>query len=156
LKRATSGQSILYVVLLLPVLLLILSISIQIALLQLNALRLRSALDLASVGGASAVDTAYYAQTGRLRLDPGRAAGAARDLLARNLAGVTSGRSTALSAEITVLNEVPARDPYSGVVVDRPAVCIRARLPVAAGLLRLAGAPPWLTLTRSADAELRP
>ena len=155
MKRATRGQSILYVVLLLPALLLILAISIQIALLQLNALRLRSALDLASVGAASVVDTAYYAQTGRLRLDPRRASAAARELLVRNLASVTFGRSTALSAEITVLNEVPARDPYSGIVVDRPAVCIRARLPVAAGLLRLAGAPPWLTLIRSADAELR-
>jgi hypothetical protein len=155
LKRATRGQSILYVVLLLPALLLILAISIQIAFLQVSALRLRSALDLASVGAASVVDTAYYSQTGRLRLDPRRAAAAARELLVRNLASVALGRSTALSAEITVLNDVPARDPYSGVVVDRPAVCIRARLPVAAGLLRLAGAPPWLTLTRSADAELR-
>lgn len=155
MKRAQRGQSIVYIVLLLPALLLVLATSIQVALLQASALRLRSALDLASVGGATVVDTDFYARTGRLRLDSRRAATAARDLLARNLAGITFGRSIALSAEITVLNEVPARDPYSGVVVDRPSVCIRARLPVAAGLLRLAGAPPWLILTRTADAELR-
>jgi hypothetical protein len=153
--RPRRGQSILYVVVLLPTLLLVLVLSVQIALLQMSARRLTSALDLASVGGASAVDTAYYAETGRLRLDSRQAVMAARDQLARNLAGIPFGRPAAMSAEITVLDQVPGRDPYSGVLLDRPAVCIRARLRVDAGLLRLAGAPHWLTLTRSADAELR-
>jgi hypothetical protein len=155
LRRGGRGQSVLYVVVLMPVLLLVLAISLQVALLQLDALRLRSAVDLASVGGAAVVDAGYYGRTGRLRLDPRGAAVAARAILARNLSGVAAGRDATLSAEIAVLNDVPARDPYSGAQLDRPAVCIRARLPVAAGLLRLAGAPAWISLTRTADAELR-
>ena len=155
MRGGGRGQSLLYVVVLMPALLLILALSVEIALLQVAGLRLRSALDLASVGGASVVDTTYYSQTGSLRLDTHRSSLAAREILARNLTGLGAGRRAALSAEITVLNDVPGRDPYSGALLDRPAVCIRAHLPVDAGLLRLIGAPAWLTLTRTADAELR-
>ena len=155
MRGARRGQSVLYVLVLMPSLLLVLAWSVEIALLQLASVRLRSAVDLASVGGASVVDAAYYGQTGRLRLDVRPAVAAAREILARNLLAVDPERRTADSADITVLNEVPARDPYSGVLVDRPAVCIRARLPVPAGLLRLIGTPRWVTITATADAELR-
>jgi hypothetical protein len=156
LKGEGRGQSVLYIVLLLPTLLLVLALSLEIALLQVAGIRLRSALDLASVGGAAVVDADYYRQTGRLRLDSRRAALAAREILARNLSDAAAGPDAASSAEITVVNQVPARDPYSGAAIDRPAVCIRARLLVNAGLLRLVGVPAWITLTRSAEAELRP
>ena len=155
MKTARRGQSVLYVVVLMPLLLLILAWSVEIALLQVAVVRLRSAVDLASVGGASVGDAAYYGQTARLRLDERPASRAAREILARNLLAIDPERRTAASAEITVLNDVPARDPYSGVLVDRPAVCIRAHLPIPAGLLRLVGAPPWVTITATADAELR-
>ncbi|HYM50673.1 MAG TPA: hypothetical protein VET65_08885 [Candidatus Limnocylindrales bacterium] len=155
MKGRAHGQSILYVIVLMPTLLLILALSVQVAMVQLNLARLRSAVDLAGVGAASAVDASYYAETGRLRLDRPTAALVAREFLARNLKPIDPGGQVASSAEIAIINDVPARDPYSGVALDRPAVCIRARLPVPAGLLRLVGTPAWLTVTVAGDAELR-
>jgi hypothetical protein len=155
LNGGRRGQSVLYVVVLLPVLLLILALSIEVGTIQITNVRLRSAVDLATVSGASVVDPLFYGQTGRLRLDRNGAAVVAREFLARNLLAIDPDRRVATSAEITIVNDVPARDPYTGTLLDRPAVCIHARLPVRAGLLRLVGTSAWVTLTASASAELR-
>lgn len=142
-----------------PMLLLILAMAVEIAAVEMTSLRLRSAVDLAGVDAASMVDANYYARTGLLRLDVVRARVVARDFLDRNLRAVRGAGAladqVAADAEIIVINDVPARDPFSGTLLDRPAICIRARLPVSAGLLRMVGAPAVLSVSAESAAELR-
>jgi hypothetical protein len=110
---------------------LVLAVAIDIAGLQLDKLRVRYALDMATVTGATAVDRNTYIQTGRLGLDPNAATSVTREYLLRNLKGLPdtpTPEQVAAEADITVVNRVPGHDPYTGLVLDRPAVCARIKV----------------------------
>ena len=151
------GQSALYAVLLMPTLILIFALAVDLAGLQMQKLRLRYAVDLATVTAATLVDAPYYSRTGQLRLEPLSATATAREYLARNLAGtpgIESPAAIAAAADISVVNRTPAIDPYTGGRLDRPAICARIRTPYRFTLLG------WIGLNRvdvtiAADAEIR-
>ena len=160
--HARRGQSMLYAVLLLPTLMLIFALAVDIGMLQMQQLRLRWAVDMATVDAATAVDAAAYAQTGRLQIDPALAPSVARQYLYLNLSrlGTSVGGDDgafmiARDAEISVINQVPGIDPYSGVALDRPAICARIHVPYRMSFL------PWLgrfgldQLTVTSDAEVK-
>ena len=156
-RPAERGQSVLYAVLSFPILLLIFAFAIDLGLLQLDNLRLRYALSLATVTAASNVDQGFYTATGHLRIDPAAAIPAARRSLYENLtgvAGVMDAGGLATNTELSVINQVPARDPYSGAILDRPAICARLRLPHRFTLLGWIGLSQVET-TVTADAEIR-
>jgi len=151
------GQSALYAVLLMPTLILIFALAIDLAGLQMQKLRLRYAVDLATVTAATLVDTPYYTRTGRLRLEPVTATATAREFLVRNLAGmpgVESPVAVAAAADISVVNRTPAIDPYTGGHLDRPAICARIRVPHRFMLLGWVGLNE-VELTIAAHAEIR-
>lgn len=151
------GQSVLYAILLIPTLFLIFGLAIDIADLQLDKLRLRYALDLATVTAATAVDTSGYSRTGELRLQRAAAVATAREYLLRNLRGLpdtAAPEQIAAAADITVVNQVPTRDPYSGALLDRPAISARIRVPHRFSLLGWVGMTA-VTVTITSTAEIR-
>lgn len=151
------GQSVLYAVLLMPTLFLVFALAIDIAGLQLDRLRLGYALDLATVTAATAVDRSGYTQTGQLRLDPTAATAITREYLIRNLRGLPDTprpERIVSAAEIAIVNQVPARDPYSGMLLDRPAICARIRVPHYFNLLGWVGISAT-TISLTATAEIR-
>lgn len=151
------GQSVLYAVLLMPTLILVFALAVDIAGLQMQQLRLRYAVDLATVTAATAVDERYYTQTGRLRLDPVLATSTTRDFLMRNLTGmpgIPEPGQVAAAADITVVNQTPAADPYTRALLDRPAVCARIRVPYRFFLLGWIGLRV-IDVTVAANAEIR-
>jgi hypothetical protein len=153
----SRGQSALYAVLLMPTLILILALAVDMAGLQMQKLRLRYAVDLATVTAATLVDAPYYSRTGRLQLDPAAATATAREYLARNLAGmpdVAAPLAVAAAADIWIVNRTPAIDPYTGGHLDRPAVCARIRVPYRFMLLGWAGFSE-VELVIAANAEIR-
>jgi putative Flp pilus-assembly TadE/G-like protein len=153
----SRGQSALYAVLLMPTLILILALAVDMAGLQMQKLRLRYAVDLATVTAATRVDAPHYSQTGRLQLDPAAATATAREYLVRNLAGirdVAAPLAIAAAADITVVNRTPAVDPYTGGHLDRPAICARIRVPYRFMLLGWVGLNE-IELVVAADAEIR-
>ena len=153
----SRGQSILYAVLLMPTLILVLALAVDLASLQMQKLRLRYAVDLATVTAATAVDEPYYSQTGRLRLDPALTTSTTRDFLLRNLTGmpgVPEPAQVAAAADITVVNQTPAPDPYTRALLDRPAVCARIRVPYRFFLLGWIGLRV-VDVTVAANAEIR-
>jgi Putative Flp pilus-assembly TadE/G-like len=154
----SRGQSVLYCVLLMPTLILIFALAVDMAGLQLQKLRLRYAVDLATVSAATAVDSPFYTRTGKLQLDPDTAATIAREYLVRNLAGmpdVAAPAAIAGAADITIVNRTPAVDPYTGGRLDRPAICARIRTSHRFMLLGWVGLNE-VPLTIAADAEIRP
>lgn len=153
----SRGQSVLYAVLLMPTLMLIFALAVDMAGMQMQKLRLRYAVDLATVAAANAVDGTFYRQTGRLRIDPATAVDTAREYLSRNLQGVPDvgdAAAVASAADVTVVNRTPAPDPYTGTRLDRPAVCTRIRVPYRFSLLGWIGISQ-VTLSVAADAEIR-
>jgi hypothetical protein len=151
------GQSILYAVLLMPTLLLIFALAVDLAGLQMQKLRLRYAVDLATVTAATRVDAPYYSRTGRLQLEPMAASATAREYLLRNLAGmpgIEAPSAIAAAADISIVNRTPAIDPYTGGHLDRPAICARIRVPYRFTLLGWIGLNQ-VELTIAADAEIR-
>ena len=153
----TRGQSVLYAVLLMPTLILVFALAVDMASLQMQKLRLRYAVDLATVTAATAVDDRYYSQTGRLRLDPALATLTTRDFLTRNLTGmpgIAAPAQVASAADITVVNQTPAADPYTRALLDRPAVCARIRVPYRFLLLGWIGLRV-IEVTVAANAEIR-
>jgi hypothetical protein len=148
-------------VLLLPTLLVVLVLVVQLGLIAAERQRVQAALDMAALAGTLMVDGSAYSRTGRLQLDGSRATQSVRANLARNLsldmpgADERSAPALAASAEVQILNAVPARDPFTGLLLDRPAVAVRLKLPYRADLLRLAGLSPEITLSVASDAELR-
>jgi Flp pilus assembly protein TadG len=153
----SRGQSALYAVLLMPTLILILALAVDMAGLQMQKLRLRYAVDLATVTAATLVDAPDYSRTGRLQLDAAAATATAREYLVRNLAGmrdVASPLAIASAADITVVNRTPAIDPYTGGHLDRPAICARIRVPYRFMLLGWVGFNE-VELVVAADAEIR-
>ena len=153
----SRGQSALYAVMLMPTLILIFALAVDMAGLQMQKLRLRYAVDLATVTAATLVDAPYYSRTGRLQLDPAAATATAREYLARNLADmpdVAAPRAIAAAADISIVNRTPAIDPYTGGHLDRPAICARIRVPYRFMLLGWVGFNQ-VELVIAADAEIR-
>ncbi|GAC1481831.1 MAG: hypothetical protein PVSMB9_07280 [Candidatus Dormibacteria bacterium] len=157
--KRLRGQSILYVVLLMPTLILILSLTIDLGQLQMERLRLRYAVDLAAVSGASSVDAVYYSQTGRLRLDRGAALATTRAYLDANLTAALGSRQAANvagAADITVINDIPGVDPYTGTRLDRPSVCARIHVRYRLSLIGFLGRLGLGSLNVASTAEIRP
>jgi uncharacterized membrane protein len=155
------GQSTLYAILLMPMLLMVLSLVADVGSLQVERVRFRWASDMALVDAVTEVDPALYARTGEIRLDPGADA-VYRSYLVANLdsaravmADGATPESVAAAAEVAVVNTVPANNPFNGHRLDRPAVCARFRVPLKTGLLSLAGLRSSQTLTIAGDAEIR-
>jgi hypothetical protein len=155
------GQSTLYAILLMPMLLMVVSLVADIGSLQVEAVRLRWADDMALVDAVTEVDSTQYAALGLIQLDPA-AERVYRSYLVPNLAplrGVMADGATpesvADNAELAVINSVPATNPFNGHRLDRPAVCARIRVPIKTGLLSLAGVRSAQTLTVTGDAEVR-
>ena len=151
------GQSVLYAVLLMPTLILIFALAVDMAGLQMQKLRLRYAVDLATVSAATLVDAPFYSRTGRLQLDPLTATATAREYLVRNLAGmpdIEAPSAIAAAADISIVNRTPAIDPYTGGHLDRPAICARIKVPHRFMLLGWVGLNE-IELTIAADAEIR-
>jgi len=151
------GQSVLYAVLLMPTLILVFALAVDLGTLQLQKIRLRYAVDMAAVTAATDVDTGTYSRTGRLQLDATAAVATAREYLLRNLSelpNTPNAAAIASSADITVVNYVPALDPYTGMRLDRPAVCVRIRVPHRFDLLGWIGLR-LVDLTVAANAEIR-
>lgn len=152
----------LYAVLLLPTLMLIFGMAIDIGMLQMQQLRLRWAVDMATVDAATVVDAASYTRTGRLQLDPVLAPAVARQYLYLNLArlgssvgGDLGANTIARNADIAVVNQVPARDPFSGAWLDRPAICARIRAPYHMALLSSIAHLGANQLTITSNAEVK-
>jgi len=140
-----------------PTLILVFALAVDMASLQMQKLRLRYAVDLATVTAATAVDERYYSQTGRLQLDPLSATAITREFLMRNLngmPGIPVPAQIAAAADISVVNNPPAADPYTHARLDRPAVCARIRVPYRFALLGWIGLKA-VDLTVAADAEIR-
>jgi Flp pilus assembly protein TadG len=153
----SRGQSVLYAVLLMPTLILVVALAVDLTSLQMQKLRLRYAVDLATVTAATAVDARYYSQTGRLRLDPELATATTRDFLMRNLTGmpgIPEPAQVAATADVSIINQTPAADPYTRAYLDRPAVCARIRVPYRFLLLGWIGLRV-VEMTVAASAEIR-
>ncbi len=152
------GSAVLLAVLLTPVLLVGLALAVQLAALQLERQRVRAAVDEATVGAAAGAVTAGTAAG----VDHQRAAALLREALAtalRPLEGELDGGgadAVAADADVAVVDDVPAPDPFApGVVVLRPSIETRVRVPLRTGLLRIAAAPPRMTVTVVSGAGLR-
>lgn len=157
--KMRRGQSILYVLLLMPTLILVLSLTIDLGQMQLQRLRLRYALDLATVSGASSVDAAAYSQSGRLRIDRNAALATTRAYLEANLVPALGGReagTVANAADITVINDLPGIDPYTGMRLDRPSVCARINVRYRFNLIGFLGRLGLGHLSVASTADIRP
>lgn len=151
------GQSVLYAVLLMPMLFLVLAMAIDIGMLQLDRLRLHYAVDLAAVTAAGAVDANAYRRSGILQLDAAAAPAVVRQSLLSNLSRLpdtADPEQIAGSADIAVVNRLPGRDPYTGTALERPAVCIRIRVPHRFALLGWIGMSANV-ITITGEAEIR-
>lgn len=148
----------LYVIVLSPVLLLGTALATEAGALQMQKQRLQSAVDAAVVAAAGSA-----AQAGSVaHLDVARAQAVARESLLDNLAplatslSATAPEALARTADVAVIVDVPAPDPFaSGVVVRRPTLEVRVRVPLRTGLFAAAGLPPVVTVTLVASAGLR-
>jgi hypothetical protein len=140
-----------------PTLILILALAVDMAGLQMQKLRLRYAVDLATVTAATRVDAPFYTRTSQLQLDPVAATATAREYLVRNLAGmpnVAAPLAIAAAADIRIVNRTPAIDPFTGGHLDRPAICARIRVPYRFMVLGWIGVRE-VELVIAADAEIR-
>lgn len=156
-RRRQRGSSVLYVIVLSPVLLLGMAMAIEAGALQMQKQRLQSALDASVVVAAASAAHAGPAA----RLDVARADDVARQVLADNLAALSSafGGATAMAiardADVAVVTDVPAPDPFAWGTVRRPTLELRVRVPLHTGLFTAAGLPPVVTVTLVASAGLR-
>jgi Flp pilus assembly protein TadG len=157
-RRAQRGSSVLYVIVLSPVLLLGMALATEAGALQMQRQRVRSALDASVVVAAASASHAGVAA----RLDEARAAAVMREVLAENLAPLASNFSSAdaaavaRNADVAVVVDVPAPDPFdSTATLRRPTLEVRVRVPLRTGLFAAAGLPPTVTVTLVASAGLR-
>jgi hypothetical protein len=68
--------------------------------------------------------------------------------------GVPEPAQVAAAADITIVNQTPAADPYTHAQLDRPAVCARIRVPYRFLLLGWIGLRV-VDMTVAASAEIR-
>lgn len=158
MRRRERGSSVLYVVVLSPVLLLSMALATEVGGLQMQKERIRTALDQSAVVAAAAAARAG----GGVEIERARAVGVMREVLAENLAPLssafdgTSAAAIARSADVAVVTDVPAPDPFdSTAVVRHPSIEVRVRVPLHTGLFVAAGLPPTETVTLLATAALR-
>jgi hypothetical protein len=149
---------VLYVIVLSPVLLLGIALATEAGGLQVQKMRVRSALDASVVVAAASASGAGTAA----RLDGARAVAVLREVVRENLLPLqgaflgADASSVAAAAEVAVLTEVPAPDPFApGAVIRRPTLEVRVRIPLRTGLFTAAGLPPSETVTLVAAAGLR-
>lgn len=157
MRRNREGQSVLYAVLLMPMLFLVLALAIDIGTLQLERLRLHYAVDVAAVTAASSVDSAVYRRSGQLQLDDPAATASVREYLSRNLAllpDTPDPETIASDARIAIVNQVPARDPFTGMPLERPSVCVQITVSHQFAILGWIGLRSS-RLTVDGEAELR-
>ncbi|MDQ6709522.1 MAG: pilus assembly protein TadG-related protein [Candidatus Dormibacteraeota bacterium] len=157
--RARRGQSILYAILLMPTLLLVFSLTVDMGQLQMQRVRLRYAVETATLSGASSVDMTHYTQTGRLRLDRTTALETTHTYLDRNLGralGVSEATIAAQGADIRVINEIPGVNPFTGKRLNRPSVCARIDVPYRLSLIGFVGRVGTGRLNVTTCAEIRP
>jgi Flp pilus assembly protein TadG len=152
------GSSVLYVVVLSPVLLLSLALATEAGGLQMQKQRVRSALDQSVVVAAAAASRAGST----VSIDRRRAVAVTRDVLAANLAPLSgafasaSRDSIARDADVAVVTEVPVADPFDATAVVRhPSLEVRVRVPLRTGLFAAAGLPSSVEVTLVASAALR-
>jgi hypothetical protein len=153
-----GGSSVLYVVVLSPVLLLSLALATEVGGLQMQKERLRSALDQSTVVAAAAAARAGSTAG----IDRSRAIAVMREVLAQNLAPLSSAfadasaSAVASDADVAVVTDVPAPDPFdAAALVRHPSIEVRVRVPVHTGLFAVAGLPSTETLTLTSSAALR-
>jgi hypothetical protein len=82
-----------------------------------------------------------------------------RAYLASNLTeplGSNQATAVAEAAEITVVNETPGIDPFTGMRLDRPSICARIRVPYRLDLLGFVGAIGTGQMTLASNAQIRP
>lgn len=156
--RGQRGSSVLYVVVLSPVLLLSMALATEAGGLQMQKERIRTALDQSTVVAAAA---AARAGNG-VNIDRVRAVAVMREVLAENLAPLASAfagvspQSVARDADVAVITDVPSPDPFdSTAVVRHPSIEVRLRVPLHTGLFVAAGLPPAETVTLLSTAALR-
>jgi Flp pilus assembly protein TadG len=155
---AERGSSVLYVVVLSPILLLSMALATEVGGLQMQKERVRGALDQSTVVAAAAAARAG----GTVSLERARAVAVLRDVLAANLAPLESAfagvgaAAIARDADVAVVTDVPAPDPFdSAAVVRHPSIEVRVRIPLRTGLFVAAGLPPTETVTLTSSAALR-
>jgi hypothetical protein len=68
--------------------------------------------------------------------------------------GIDAPAQGAAAADITIINQTPAADPYTHARLDRPAVCARIRVPYRFFLLGWIGLHV-IDMTVAANAEIR-
>ena len=156
--RRQRGSSVLYVVVLSPILLLSVALASEAGGLQMQKQRVRSAVDQSVVVAASAASHAGHAA----QLDSARAAAVLRDVLTANLAPLASAfagatpQAMARDADVAVITNTPAPDPFDHtLVVRQPSLEVRVRVPLHTGLFAVAGLPSTVTVTLVAAAALR-
>ncbi|HEV7676977.1 MAG TPA: hypothetical protein VGQ42_00240 [Candidatus Dormibacteraeota bacterium] len=156
--RRQRGSSVLYVVVLSPVLLLGIALATEAGGLQMQRERVRSAVDQSVVVAAAAASHAGSA----VGLDARRADAVLREVLGANLAPLasafagTTAAALARDADVAVVANVPAADPFNpGAVLRRPTIEVRVRVPLHTGLFAAAGLPSSVTATLVSAAALR-
>lgn len=132
--RGDAGSAVLVTILLLPVLLIVLAGSIELASLRLVAAKVRAAADLATIVAIGDQDDAEFQATGTYRPSPDAEA-VARLYFARNLSALAaaldrSPDDVAAGADVAVFREAGLVDPRSGRRYDHPAVRVAATVPV--------------------------
>jgi Flp pilus assembly protein TadG len=149
---------VLYVVVLSPVLLLSMALATEVGGLQMQKERIRTALDQSTVVAAAAAARAG----GGVAIERARAVSVMREVLAENLAPLssafdgTSAPAIARDADVAVVTDVPAPDPFdSSAVVRHPSIEVRVRVPLHTGLFAAAGLPSVETVTLLSTAALR-
>jgi len=70
--------------------------------------------------------------------------------------GPSQAALVAAAADITVINQTPGADPYTGARLDRPSVSARIHVPYRLTLLGFVGSVGAGRLTLAAHAEIRP
>ena len=157
-RQRQRGSSVLYVVVLSPVLLLSMALATEVGGLQMQKERIRAALDQSTVVAAAAAARA----SGGVSIDRARAVAVMREVLAQNLAPLatafdgSSATSIAGDADVAVITDVPSPDPFdSTAVVRHPSIEVRVRVPLRTGLFAAAGLPPTETVTLLSSAALR-
>jgi len=157
-RTRQRGSSVLYVVVLSPVLLLSLALATEVGGLQMEKERVRSALDQSTVVAAAAASRAGDG----VGIDTVRAIAVARDVLAANLAPLSpafagsSATGIARAADIAVITDVPAPNPFdSRDVIRHPSIAVRVRVPLHTGLFAAAGLPTVEQVTLTSTAALR-
>ncbi len=157
-RRTQRGSSVLYVVILSPIIFLSLALALEVGALQMQKERLRSAADMATVTAGSAGATVV----GGTHLDAATTALALRQSLVDNLAPLedqivgTTPTDIAATADVFVIATLPATDPLDASrTITRPTIETRLHIPVRSGLLSVAGLPPTVTLTVTSSADLR-